>query len=179
MNKEHPDHVTTEETSHEKISHEKASTPEKSPSKFQQLRGSHKFRLWFIGGLFVVVAILFVFWTKARIFLAIALIALGAAFGLEASKKDFDMGTLMKTKSFQESKVSRDTSGNILYDKTGSVTTDSSVGKKADDYNCSDFSTQPEAQAFYLKVGGKGNDVNRLDGNKDGEACESLPKNKK
>ena len=51
-----------------------------------------------------------------------------------------------------------------------------SMGKKADDYNCDDFSTQPEAQAFFEKVGGVGNDVNRLDGNKDGEACEALPK---
>ena len=29
---------------------------------------------------------------------------------------------------------------------------------------------------YFEKVGGVGNDVNRLDGDKDGEACESLPK---
>ena len=43
-------------------------------------------------------------------------------------------------------------------------------------YNCSDFKTHAEAQACYehcLKVTGK--DVHRLDGNGDGEACESLP----
>ena len=43
-------------------------------------------------------------------------------------------------------------------------------------YNCSDFKTHAEAQACYehcLKVTGK--DVHRLDGNRDGEACESLP----
>ncbi|MDQ3099069.1 MAG: excalibur calcium-binding domain-containing protein [bacterium] len=156
---------------------EKKVIEEKKPSKFQQLRNSHKFRLWFIGSLLVIVAILFIFWTKARLYLAIAFITLAAAFGMEFSQNDFDLGTLMKTKSFEESKVTRDTSGNILYDKTGTITTDSSKGKKADEYNCSDFSNQPEAQAFYLNVGGKGNDVNRLDGNKDGEACESLPKN--
>lgn len=148
----------------------------KNPSKFQQLRGSHKFRLIFIGILLVIIAILFVFWTKARIFLAIAFIALLAAFGLEASKNDYDLGKLMQTKSLQQSKVSRDTNGNILFDKLGNITTDSTKGKKADEYNCDDFTTQPESQSFFDKVGGAKNDVNRLDGDKDGQACESLPK---
>ncbi len=161
----------------EKNSGEKESI--KKPSKISQLRGSHKFRLWFIGILLIIVAILFIFFEKMRLALIIAFIALLAAFGLEVSKNDWDLGKLWETKSFQESKVSRDESGNILFDKLGNITTDKSKGKKADDYNCSDFSTQPEAQAFFEKVGGVGNDVNRLDGNKDGEACESLPKNKK
>lgn len=42
-------------------------------------------------------------------------------------------------------------------------------------YNCSDFLTHNEAQAVYLKCGGASNDINRLDGDKDGSACESLP----
>lgn len=148
----------------------------KGPSKIQQVRSSHKARLWIIGILLVIVAILFIFFAKLRILLAVAFIALLAAFGLEASKNDFDIGKLIQTRSLQESKVSRDESGNILFDSLGNITTDSSKGKKADDYNCSDFATQPEAQTFFEKVGGVGNDVNRLDGNKDGEACESLPK---
>jgi hypothetical protein len=147
------------------------------PSGITKLRYNRKFRLWFIGILLVIVAVLFVFWTKARIALAIAFVALLAAFGLEASQNDWDLGKLWETKSFNESKVSRDESGNILFDKMGNITTDKSKGKVADDYNCADFSSQPEAQAFFLKVGGRGNDINRLDGNKDGEACESLPQN--
>lgn len=150
----------------------------KGPSTFSKLRANKKFRLWFIGILLVIVAILFVFWKKARIALVVAFIALLGAFGLEASNNDWDVGKLIETKSFKESKVSRDESGNILFDKLGNITTDGTKGKKADDYNCSDFSTQPEAQAFFEKVGGKGNDINRLDGNKDGDACESLPKGK-
>lgn len=150
----------------------------KEPSKLTKLRGSRKFRLWLIGILLIIVAVLFIFWTKARIVLAVAFVALLAAFGLEASQNDWDLGKLLQTKSFTESKVSRDTQGNILFDKLGNITTDGTKGKKADEYNCADFSTQPEAQAFFLKVGGVGNDVNRLDGNKDGEACESLPKGK-
>lgn len=39
------------------------------------------------------------------------------------------------------------------------------------DYNCSDFSTHREAQQFFEKD----NDIYRLDGDHDGEACESLP----
>lgn len=148
----------------------------KDPSKVQKLRGNRNFRLWLIAALMAIVVILFIFFEKLRIALVIAFIALLAAFGLEASQNDWDLGKLMQTKSFQESKVSRDKSGNVLFDKFGNITTDSSNGKKADDYNCDDFSTQPEAQAFFKKVGGVGNDVNRLDGNKDGEACESLPK---
>lgn len=148
----------------------------KGPSKVQKLRGNRKVRLWVIGGLMAIVVILFIFFEKLRIGLIIAFIALLAAFGLEVSQNDWDLGRLMETKSFQESKVSRDESGNMLFDKLGNITTDSSKGKKADDYNCDDFSTQPEAQAFFNKVGGVGNDVNRLDGNKDGDACESLPK---
>lgn len=156
----------------------------KGVSTFTKLRYSHKFRLWFIGILLLIVAILFIFFAKLRIALIIAFIALLAAFGLEATKNDFDVKKLIETKSFQDSKVGRDEKGNvktndlgqILFDKLGNVTTDKTVGKKSNDYNCSDFSTQPEAQAFFMKVGGVGNDVNRLDGNKDGEACESLPK---
>lgn len=42
-------------------------------------------------------------------------------------------------------------------------------------YNCSDFKTRAEAQRVFESCGGVSNDIHRLDGNKDGEACESLP----
>lgn len=149
---------------------------ERKISTFQRARSSHKFRLWLIISLMAFIAILFIFVQKLRIALVVAFIALLAALGLEASKNDWDLGKLIQTRSFQESKVSRDTKGNVLFDKLGNITTDNSKGKKSDDYNCDDFSTQAEAQVFFEKVGGIGNDVNRLDGDKDGIACESLPK---
>lgn len=149
---------------------------ENKASKLQQMRGSRKFRLWLIGILIVIAAVLFFFFEKLRIVLAVAIIALLAAFGFEATQNDWDLGKLWETKSFEQSKVSRDESGNILFDKMGNMTTDSSKGKKADEYNCDDFSTKGEAQVFFDKVGGTGNDINRLDGDKDGEACESLRK---
>lgn len=42
-------------------------------------------------------------------------------------------------------------------------------------YNCSDFTTHAEAQAVFEQCGGASNDVHKLDANKDGEACETLP----
>ncbi len=104
------------------------------------------------------------------------IVILAAAFGLETTNTDFDLGKIMGGQTLQESKVLRDTSGNILYDKTGNVVTESDKGKAADAYNCTDFANQSEAQNFFTKVGGKSNDLNRLDGDKDGQACESLPK---
>ncbi len=114
--------------------------------------------------------------TFKGILIGILVLLLGA-FGLEASNTDFDLGKLLGGSSLEEAKMVRDKEGNIIFfDKEGNETTDPNKGKKAQDYNCDDFSTQPEAQAFFIKVGGRGNDLYRLDGDKDGVACESLPK---
>ncbi|MEK7155760.1 MAG: thermonuclease family protein [Patescibacteria group bacterium] len=42
-------------------------------------------------------------------------------------------------------------------------------------YNCTDFETKKDAQEVYDQCGGVGNDIHRLDNNKDGSACDSLP----
>ncbi len=42
-------------------------------------------------------------------------------------------------------------------------------------YNCSDFSTHAEAQRVYETCGGVSNDIHKIDRDKDGVACESLP----
>ena len=47
--------------------------------------------------------------------------------------------------------------------------------KPKDTHNCSDFKTWSEAQSFYESEGGPGSDPHRLDGDRDGTACESLP----
>lgn len=146
-----------------------------SPKVKKNVRGNKKVRVGVIIFLMVVVAVMFALWEKARIFLVVAFLALLAALGMEVSNKDYDVGKLIKTRSFEQSKVKRDESGNVLFDIFGNTTTDTAKGKGADDYNCADFDTQPEAQTFFEKVGGLGNDLNRLDGDKDSEACESLP----
>lgn len=49
----------------------------------------------------------------------------------------------------------------------------SSSSSGGEDKDCSDFDTQAEAQRFFEKH--QPGDPHRLDGNNDGEACESLP----
>ncbi len=109
--------------------------------------------------------------TKSKlkpVLIGVIVLLLGA-FGLESSNNDWDLGKLMNGSSMKEAKVLRDKSGNIVPEGT--------VGAKGtDEYNCIDFTTQPEAQTFFDKAGGVSADTNRLDGNKDGVACQDLPK---
>jgi len=44
-----------------------------------------------------------------------------------------------------------------------------------DEYNCSDFETQEEAQAAFEACGGPETDIHNLDQDNDGIVCESLP----
>ncbi len=114
---------------------------------------------------------------------------LAGAFGLELSNNDWDIGSILSGNSAKDSKVVRDANGNVQRDASGNVLTrirrdregnvipeGQAGGKFTDEYNCSDFATQPEAQSFFAKAGGKSKDTNRLDGDDDGIACESLPK---
>lgn len=59
--------------------------------------------------------------------------------------------------------VPKSTSVSGKYDCSGNI------------YNCTDFSTHAEAQVAYDACGGSSNDIHRLDSDKDGLACESLP----
>jgi hypothetical protein len=105
----------------------------------------------------------------ARPVLMAVLALLAAAFGLESCNNDWDLGKLMSGSTPSEAKVMRDIDGNVV--TTG--------GKATDEYNCDDFKTQDAAQRFFVKAGGPNNDVNRLDGDNNGVACQSLPKEKK
>lgn len=96
----------------------------------------------------------------------------GLATGLEIADKDFDLKTLWETGSLKKSLMERDEKGNLV--NLGMICDAQAEGFY--DYNCADFKTQEEAQAVYEKCG---TDINRLDGDKDGIVCESLPKTKK
>ena len=104
-------------------------------------------------------------------------VLLAGAFGLEMTNKDWDLGKIAAGSSVSDSKVARDSGGNVLRDKEGNIVTQG--GKTTDRYNCSDFATQAEAQRFFLKAGGPSKDTNHLDGDHDGVACEDLPKRTK
>ena len=60
----------------------------------------------------------------------------------------------------------------------GSATLSPQTGFRYDpfgpDRNCGDFASWQEAQAFYEAAGGPTTDLHRLDGDRDGIACESL-----
>jgi hypothetical protein len=95
---------------------------------------------------------------------------------------------MIQGESVSDSMIERDAEGNleasadggfltsILRDREGNQVAEGTPGsKRTDEYNCDDFETQPEAQKFFDNSGGIEGDVNRLDGNKDGQACQVLP----
>lgn len=120
--------------------------------------------------------------------LVVIIAILAGAFGLEATNNDWDLGALLSGSSIEDAKILRDEKGNAIRDEAGKFITRimrdkegnevATGGKYTDEYNCNDFATQEEAQRFFLKAGGTRQDTNRLDGDKDGTACESLPKTK-
>lgn len=124
----------------------------------------------------------------AKGIIGVVIVILLGALGLEVSNNDWDLGSIFSGSSVSDSKVVRDEQGNVAYDANGNIITRimrdkegnivENGGKYTDEYNCDDFATQEEAQSFFEKAGGVRADTNRLDGDKDGEACESLPKSK-
>jgi Excalibur calcium-binding domain len=113
--------------------------------------------------------------TLEKKFLLGAFAILGTALGLEASNNDFDVKKLIETKGdFKASKVLRDKKGNIV--TAEEIKAGTKEGKGTDEYNCADFKTQAEAQTFYENAGGVKGDTNGLDGDKNGQACQALPK---
>jgi endonuclease YncB( thermonuclease family) len=67
----------------------------------------------------------------------------------------------------------------ILIAAFGGTTAPSAVGAepvaRAADRDCSDFANQRAAQNYFLSRGGPNRDPDRLDGDGDGRACQSLP----
>ncbi|MFO1435837.1 MAG: hypothetical protein U1F34_05595 [Gammaproteobacteria bacterium] len=143
-----------------------------SPSTMSSARKSKKVRLWIIGILIAIAAILFYYakTTGQKIALGGIIGMLLVALGLEAKNTDYDLGTLAKTGSLEAAKIQRDAQGNL-------ANVDAFCDAKVMDYNCKDFKTQPEAQSVYerCKERGKDMDVYHLDGDHDGKVCEALP----
>jgi hypothetical protein len=142
--------------------------------KLSELRNNKKARLWTIAGLIALVAILFFFVksTWAKVALGIAGALLVGALGLEISNTDYDLGKAIETGSLSKAKIERDSSGNL-------INVDTFCNAQEIDYNCSDFKTISEAMSVYnrCKELGKNMDIYGLDGDKDGNVCEALPKN--
>lgn len=127
---------------------------------------------------------------KKKVLLGVIVLLFGA-LGLTVSNNDFSLESLFSGNSISDSKIQTDSEGNLqtntagdfitklMRDKLGNVVPDGTAGAKyTNEYNCDDFATQPDAQAFFEKAGGVNGDTNRLDGDKNGVACQSLPKEK-
>ena len=151
-------------------------------------RRSKKSRLIVIIGLLFVVGIIGFLFEATRAWMIGIGVVLLLALGLEVAETDVDLGSVVETGSVSDSVIERDAEGNletasdgglltrILRDKEGNEVAAGTAGAKyTDEYNCDDFDTQPEAQRFFERAGGVEGDVNRLDGNKDGVACQALP----
>jgi len=143
--------------------------------KLSKIRGSKKVRLSVIIGLLVLAfGLLYWVWGKKgqMAIIGVVIAVLLGALGMEVKNTDYDMGALIHGKGLEASKIIRDENGNINFDGVSPLI----VNCEADEYNCSDFLYQAQAQDVMERCGGKGKDINRLDGDKDGIACESLPK---
>ena len=152
------------------------------------LRRSKKSRLGVIVGLLIIVGIIGFLFEATRMWMIGIGVVLLIALGLEVAETDIDLNSVMQGESISDSVIERDADGNleasedggfltrILRDREGNVVAEGTAGAKyTDEYNCDDFQTQPEAQRFFENAGGVANDVNGLDGNKDGVACQALP----
>lgn len=131
-----------------------------------KLRRSRKARLIIIIALILIASVIAYFFQKVRLVMFGVIVLLLAALGMEISETDFDLGKMWETGSISESRIQRTENGDVVL---GSMCGDAV-------YNCDDFRTQDEAQeVFEYCTFDSNNDPHRLDGDKDGVACESLP----
>jgi len=148
-----------------------------------KFRNSKNARMWLIAGLILIVLALILFWGKANAVLWAIVVMLAIALAVEWFDYDADLGKLLETWSYSESRVEtiKDSEGN----STRIITWN--CNRSEFDLNCSDFSTQPAAQAKYNECAQEvadnnpGIDISKfdiygLDGNNNGIVCEALPK---
>ncbi len=150
----------------------------KTPGTLYKLRRSKNARLIIMVILFAILAVMYFMFEKFRIFIIGLMIVILGAIGVEMFNYDIDLGKLWDTGSIKESRVQTKNGVKLI----GECITD--------DLNCSNFKTQPEAQALYDKCAEeiktynadlqgkdvKSLDVYGLDRDKDGIVCEALPK---
>lgn len=132
--------------------------------KLGGIRRKSSTRITLIIILLIILAVMFYFWKAARLWLAGLALVLLAALGLEVSGNDWDLGKLMQTGSFKESKVEKTSTGTWL------------IGEECqkEKFNCDNFEYQEDAQDLFVKCGGLENDIHGLDRDKDGKVCEDL-----
>ncbi len=138
-------------------------------NKWREARRNSKYRIAIIGILFAITAVMLYYakplWMK--VLLSFILGILGIAGGMEVTGNDYDVNKIIETKSLEKSKIEKTEDGHWKIN-------DAQCQKEA--INCVNFKTQKEAQEMFEYCGGTTDDIYRLDGDKDGIACEALPK---
>lgn len=152
-------------------------------TEIQRIRNSKTIRIWFMVVITLLVLGLYGLGIIKKGFAIGIGIILLAAFGIEMLNYDLDIWRLWKTWDIQESRVSHTKEWIRLI---GSC----AIPKSGDwDLNCANFETQISAQKKYeqcaIEIASynenidsnkiKSLDIYRLDGDKDGIVCESLP----
>lgn len=133
--------------------------------KLYKARRDSRLRIVVIVVLMVILAVLYFTWGKFRALLIGLFILLLVALGLETTSNDLDLGKLVETRSIEQSRI----------DKTDSGRWDIGGACSKNNLNCGNFEYQEDAQEVFEECGGLEDDVHRLDGDKDGLVCESLP----
>lgn len=146
-------------------------------SKLDKYRYNRNLRTIVLVILLLIVLGMLIFWGKMKGLLIVLLVLIVGALGLHIVDYDLDLWTLLKTGSFTESRVQTKNGLKILGTECST-----------NNLNCSDFASQEAAQEQYEKCSKKiardnqrdeaqikSLDIYRLDGDKDGLVCESLP----
>lgn len=145
-------------------------------------RNNKKHRIIFIVVIIIILALIAYFVEKVRWLMIGFIVLMLWALGMQVYDYDFDLGKLMETNSFAESRVDTETDseGNSYSIITGTC------NKTDFDLNCDDFATQEEAQNQYdvcadsLQANNPAIDMSKidiygLDWNNNGIVCEGLP----
>lgn len=140
----------------------------KKSSPLGKMRRSKNARLILLAVLLVILGIMYFAFEKFRIWILGLMVVVLGALGMEMTNHDYDVQKLMETGSFSESRVNVTENGTWLIGEC----------QKKDNFNCSNFAYQEEAQRLFDECGGVENDIHRLDGDKDGIVCESLRQKK-
>lgn len=145
-----------------------------TPNEIQQKKKQHKMAFFFLL-LILLVAIFYYFkdvnWSNMKT-LSGAKEEITANIKPDTTEKKVvagAIGVLAGAVGYEGYQAFRDYTGMLVASTTPGA-------KPTQDWDCKDFKTQSEAQTFFINAGGPSNDTNRLDGNKDGVACQALPK---
>ena len=134
--------------------------------KAAALRRSKKTRLILMVVLLLILGVMYFTMEKFRIWIIGLAVVVLVGLGFELSGTDYDLGKVIETGSFSESKVEQTENGTWLIGEC----------KKKANFNCDNFEYQDEAQDLFNACGGVENDIHGLDRDKDGIVCESNKK---